>query len=112
MVNRLTVVAEDETAARQAARPHAGAVLQNYARAGALGSDPALRSAEPAALFEQFDRDWCFVGTPEQVVSRIQRYAEAGVSHIQARVCPGDMPAELVARTLELMGKAVLPEFR
>lgn len=112
MVNRLTVVAEDETAARQAARPYAGAVLQNYARAGALGSDPAVRAGTPEALLEQFDSDWCFVGTPEQVVGKIQRYADAGVTHIQARVCPGDMPADLVARTLELMGKAVLPEFR
>ncbi|MEA2638635.1 MAG: hypothetical protein QOF51_29 [Chloroflexota bacterium] len=111
MINRLTVVAETEQEARQVARTYVGAVLQGYARGGALGDDPNERNASPEELFERFDVDWCLVGTPAQVAERVRRYAEAGVTHIQVRVCPADIPSELAVRTVELLGREVLPQF-
>jgi alkanesulfonate monooxygenase SsuD/methylene tetrahydromethanopterin reductase-like flavin-dependent oxidoreductase (luciferase family) len=111
-INRLAVVADTEAAARDAARVYAGRVLQRYARAGALGDDPSVKSGQPEELFAQFDADWCLVGTPDQVAARIQRYADAGVTQIQLRVSPDDMPIATAARTVELVATALLPKFR
>jgi len=111
-INRLAVVADTESAAREAACLYAGRVLQRYARGGAMGDDPALKSAAPEELFERFDADWCLVGTPETVAARIQRYADAGVTQIQMRLSPDDIPIETAARTIELLGTVVLPKFR
>jgi len=109
VANRLTLVAESEAEAREAARAYVGAVLQSYARAGALGDDLRTASAPPGELFEAFDTDHCLVGTPDQVIARIRQYTDAGVTHIQARVSPADIPLEIAARSVELLGKAVLP---
>jgi alkanesulfonate monooxygenase SsuD/methylene tetrahydromethanopterin reductase-like flavin-dependent oxidoreductase (luciferase family) len=111
-INRLAVVDDTDRAARDTARVYAGRVLQRYARGGALGDDPAVKGGEPAALFEQFDADWCLVGTPEIVGARIQRYADAGVTQIQMRLSPDETPIEVAAKTIELLGTAVLPKFR
>jgi alkanesulfonate monooxygenase SsuD/methylene tetrahydromethanopterin reductase-like flavin-dependent oxidoreductase (luciferase family) len=111
-INRLAVVADTESAARETACLYAGRVLQRYARGGAMGDDPAVKSASPEELFERFDADWCLVGTPETVAARIQRYADAGVTQIQMRLSPDDIPIETAARTVELLGSVILPKFR
>ncbi|HZT08906.1 MAG TPA: LLM class flavin-dependent oxidoreductase [Chloroflexota bacterium] len=111
-INRLAVVADSDSAARAAARIYAGRVLQRYARNGALGSDPEVVSGEPGQLFERFDLDWCLVGTPDVVIERIQRYVDAGVTQIQMRVSPDDLPLDVAARSVELIGEAVLPKFQ
>ncbi len=111
-INRLAVVADSDEAARKAARVYAGRVLQRYARNRALGDDPAVISGQPEELFERFEADWCLVGTPEGVTQRIQRYADAGVTQIQMRLSPDDIPVETAARTIELLGTAVLPKFQ
>ena len=48
-------------------------------------------------------------GSPETVCARLADYARAGVTHVQLRVVPGDMPAALVARTITLAGEEILP---
>lgn len=112
--NRLTLLAETEAEARQLAEQHVGEVLHFYATRGgsSLARDPAMRSKTPAQLFWELDEDRCLVGTPAQLVARAQRYADAGVTHILARVCPHDIPIEHAVRTVELLGKSVLPAFR
>jgi alkanesulfonate monooxygenase SsuD/methylene tetrahydromethanopterin reductase-like flavin-dependent oxidoreductase (luciferase family) len=111
--NRLTLLAETESEARALAEEHVGEVLAFYARRGAqMPKDPSIAARTPAQLFHELDETRCLVGTPEQVVATAQRYADAGVTHILARVCPHDIPAEHAVRTVELLGKSVLPRFR
>lgn len=112
VANRLALVADSETQARRAARDYCGRVLQRYARMGSLGPDPSIAAKTAEELFEACDENRCLVGTPDQVVARIRRYADAGVTHIQARVSPDAIPLEIAARTVELMGQSVLPQFR
>jgi alkanesulfonate monooxygenase SsuD/methylene tetrahydromethanopterin reductase-like flavin-dependent oxidoreductase (luciferase family) len=111
-INRLAVLAEDEAQAREVATTYAGRVLQRYARAGSFGNDPALAERGPAALFAEYDADWCLVGTPAQVVERVRRYAGVGVTQIQVRVSPDEIPLEAAARTVELLGRDVIPQLR
>jgi alkanesulfonate monooxygenase SsuD/methylene tetrahydromethanopterin reductase-like flavin-dependent oxidoreductase (luciferase family) len=111
-INRLAVLAANEAEARDVAATYAGRVLQRYARAGSFGNDPALAERGPAALFDEFDADWCLVGTPAQVIQRVRRYADAGVTQIQVRVSPDEVPLAAAARTVELIGREVIPHFR
>ncbi len=46
------------------------------------------------------------------VVPRVEAYAAAGVTDLVLRVAPGDMPPDLVARTITLAGQQILPRFR
>jgi alkanesulfonate monooxygenase SsuD/methylene tetrahydromethanopterin reductase-like flavin-dependent oxidoreductase (luciferase family) len=111
--NRLTVVAETEKEVREAAVGPVGEVLGFYAGMGAqMPRDPTIRSKTPTQLFEELDESRCIVGTPEQVSERLRRYERAGVTHILARLCPHDIPPEHAVRTVELLGKSVLPQFR
>jgi alkanesulfonate monooxygenase SsuD/methylene tetrahydromethanopterin reductase-like flavin-dependent oxidoreductase (luciferase family) len=111
--NRLTLVAETEAEAHRLAEEYVGEVLAFYARRGAQmprDSDNASKAA--AALFHELDESRCLVGTPGQVIARAKKYEAAGVTHILARLVPHDIPAEHALRTVELLGKHVLPEFR
>ncbi len=108
-INRLAVVHEDEAQARELAGAYAGKVLQRYARGGAFGNDPAIAERGPRALFEEYDADWCLVGTPAQVIARIRRYVDVGVTQIQLRVSPDEMPLHAAAHTIELIGRDVQP---
>jgi alkanesulfonate monooxygenase SsuD/methylene tetrahydromethanopterin reductase-like flavin-dependent oxidoreductase (luciferase family) len=111
--NRLTLVAETEAEAHEMAEPYVGSVLQFYARRGAqMPKEQGLAAKATADLFHEFDDTRCLVGTPEQVVAKARRYEKAGVTHILARICPGDIPVEGAVRTVELLGRFVLPEFR
>src|SRR5204862_7317814 len=111
-INRLAVVAEDEASAREVAAPFAGRVLQRYARGGALGDDPSLATLPPEQLLARFEESHCLLGTPEMAAQQMRRYAEAGVTQIQLRVSPDEMPIEAAARTVELLGERVLPGLR
>jgi alkanesulfonate monooxygenase SsuD/methylene tetrahydromethanopterin reductase-like flavin-dependent oxidoreductase (luciferase family) len=110
-INRLTVVAESDEAARGLAAPYVGRVLQRYARQGALGSDPTLSARGPGELLDDFQASHCLLGTADAVVAQVARYAEAGVTQIQVRVSPDEMPIEAAVATVELLGKRVLSEF-
>ncbi len=111
--NRLTVVAGDEEEARRLAEQFAGEVLQFYARRGAqMPKEPGIASKTPTELIRELQESRCLIGTPDQVAATAQRYADAGVTHILARVCPHDIPMEHAIRTVELLGKWVLPRFR
>jgi alkanesulfonate monooxygenase SsuD/methylene tetrahydromethanopterin reductase-like flavin-dependent oxidoreductase (luciferase family) len=107
-INRLAFVADDEATARTAATEYAGKILWRYARAGAFG-DPGIADRGAAALFAEYDADWCLVGTPQHVAERVRRYAKAGVTQIQLRVTPEETPLEVAARTVDLVGRDVQP---
>jgi len=55
-------------------------------------------------------------GTPEplpdrikQVAGLLERYAAAGVTHLQLRVAPAGLPSSVVEQTISLLGEHVLP---
>jgi alkanesulfonate monooxygenase SsuD/methylene tetrahydromethanopterin reductase-like flavin-dependent oxidoreductase (luciferase family) len=111
--NRLTLVAESEAEANALAEQYVGEVLGFYANRGAqMPSEMVGGRQSPAELFHALNESRCLVGTPEQVTATAQRYADAGVTHILARLCPHGIPTEHAVRTVELLGKYVLPEFR
>jgi len=111
--NRLTLVAETEAEARALAEPYCGEVLSFYANRGAQMPEEYVRKGKsPAELFNAFDETRCLVGTPDNVIERARRYEQAGVTHIMARITPHGIPPEHAVRTVELLGKHVLPEFR
>lgn len=111
--NRLTLVAETEAEALRIAEQYLGDILHFYARRGAqMPKEPGIAAKTPAQLLQELNDTRCLVGTPEQVVATARRYADAGVTHILARVAPHDIPMEHALRTVELLGKWVLPQFR
>ncbi len=111
--NRLTLVAETEAEARALAEDYCGEVLAFYANRGAQMPPGSVRAGKsPAQLFAELDETRCLVGTPDQVIARVRRYEEAGVTHILARITPHGIPPEHAVRTVQLLGEHVLPAFR
>ena len=111
--NRLTLVAETAEEAQALAEPYCGEVLGFYANRGAQMPKEYVRAGKsPAELFQVFDETRCLVGTPDRVIERARRYEAAGVTHILARITPHGIPPEHAVRTVELLGKHVLPAFR
>jgi alkanesulfonate monooxygenase SsuD/methylene tetrahydromethanopterin reductase-like flavin-dependent oxidoreductase (luciferase family) len=111
-VNRTTFLAPTDAEARREGKAYVSEVLNFYAAFGAI-TDAAGRSLDPATdLFEAVGDEVYFVGSPASCVQSMQRYVEAGVTQFNFRVSMGDMPAELVARNIRLLGEEVLPRFR
>jgi alkanesulfonate monooxygenase SsuD/methylene tetrahydromethanopterin reductase-like flavin-dependent oxidoreductase (luciferase family) len=108
VANRITLVADSEAEARRDGREWCGPQIERYVRVGGIAWD----AGAGADLFDGLEADRCLIGTPEQVVARVRRYADAGVTHIQARVSLADCPLEIAARSIELLGRSVLPEFQ
>ena len=105
VVNRVVVLGEDGDEVRARSAPFVDELLAHYVRIRSilddrgepidLGGVPALRD------------EIVLVGTPAEVRERLGEYAAAGVTHVQARVWPSDMPLEAVERTLRLLGEGV-----
>lgn len=111
-VNRITFVAEDSAQAWQQATPYVANLLRKYVIIGALRDADALLgpSGDQPEVLRHAARDICLIGSPDEVAAELGRYAEAGVTHVQLRVAPSDMPIELIERTVSLVGKRVLPD--
>jgi alkanesulfonate monooxygenase SsuD/methylene tetrahydromethanopterin reductase-like flavin-dependent oxidoreductase (luciferase family) len=56
------------------------------------------------------DADMIIVGDPDQCLTKMLRYAELGVDQLICYVQFGYLPHESVTRTIELLGKHVIPE--
>ena len=54
----------------------------------------------------------CVLGTPDDCIEACQKYEAAGVDLLLCLVNPLKIPHESVMRTIELMGKEVIPHFR
>ncbi len=106
-INRLCFLAESAEKAIEQGRPYVTKVLRAYASRGALGP----HQPEDPRLLENTLGDVCLVGTPEAVCQQLEGYAAAGVTRLELRVAPGDMPLELVQRTVKLVGERVIPRF-
>lgn len=112
-MNRTTFVAETDEQARREGKPYVSSVLHFYAQFGAL-QDGQGHSLDPQKdLFEMVGDEIHFTGSPETVREGIRKYRdEAGVTQFNLRVSPGNLPLELAARTVTLLGEHVLPHFR
>lgn len=107
-INRLCFVAESHDQALEQGRPYVTKVLRAYASRGALGA----HSADDPQLLEHALDDVCLVGTPDEALCAVQRYVEAGVTRFELRVAPGDVPLDLVERTVRLVGERVIPRLK
>ena len=108
--NRLTLVAETEDEARRLGREMLGPTLLGYAKMGSLG-ERFKGATDAAEVFDTLADDICVVGTPDQVIARLQAYADAGVTHVQARVRPRGATVDAAKRTIALLSRHVLPAF-
>lgn len=106
--NRMVLAAEDGEEARRLAETHLGRVLRWYG--GRRGAADGAKT--PADWFKEQGDSCCLAGSPDQVIAAARRYEEIGVTRIEARLVPHDAPIEVAMRTVELMGKEVLPAFR
>lgn len=110
-INRTAFLAPTEEQARREGKGFVSDVLNFYAAFGAV-TDAAGTPLDPNTdLFERVGEEIYFVGSPAMVIDSMARYVEAGVTQFNFRVSMGDMPAELVERTIRLLGEQVLPRF-
>jgi alkanesulfonate monooxygenase SsuD/methylene tetrahydromethanopterin reductase-like flavin-dependent oxidoreductase (luciferase family) len=61
---------------------------------------------------EFHEADMVIVGDPERCLEKMKRYADYGVDEILCRIEFGHLSHESKMRTLELLGKEVLPELK
>ena len=74
---------------------------------------PAAASGRSRATFDPQvfdDADMIIVGDPDQCLEKMQQYAELGVDQLICYVQFGYLSHESVMRTIELLGKEVIPE--
>jgi alkanesulfonate monooxygenase SsuD/methylene tetrahydromethanopterin reductase-like flavin-dependent oxidoreductase (luciferase family) len=96
-INRLAFVASSAESIDVLKRQYVAGALQGYAR--------------PGESLEQMVDDVALVGTPEQVSAQLERYAAAGVTHVFARLSLDETPPQVARRTIELLGRDVIPRF-
>ena len=64
-------------------------------------------------FFEYMAEDRFMIGTPEHCTQEVKKYAEkTGIRNIMCRMVFPQAPSEVIARSIELFGKEVIPEFR
>jgi alkanesulfonate monooxygenase SsuD/methylene tetrahydromethanopterin reductase-like flavin-dependent oxidoreductase (luciferase family) len=97
IVNRLTLAAQSSSQVAELAKAYLGSTLRGYGVGDAL--QPAID-------------DLALVGTPDQIVAQVERYRQAGVTHLFARVSLDEMPLEVAQQTIELFGREVIPRTR
>ena len=108
-VNRLVALAPTDQAARLECGPYLEPVLDFYADRKVLADRQGVPlTTGQGSLLDFVGDDVAMIGSPSTVNTIIEAYAAAGVTHIQARVRPGDMPMAMVARTIKLLGEEVI----
>ena len=106
-INRLCCLADSDQQALDEGRQYVTRVLRAYASSGALKEDP-----DDPRLLDKVLGEVALAGSPETVARLMQPYVDAGVTRFELRVAPGDMPPELVARTIRLAGERLIPRFQ
>jgi alkanesulfonate monooxygenase SsuD/methylene tetrahydromethanopterin reductase-like flavin-dependent oxidoreductase (luciferase family) len=111
-INRTTFLAPTDEQARREGKPYVTDVLKFYAAFGAITDAEGNPLDRHSDLFERVGDEICFVGSPASCITSMERYVDAGVTQFNLRVSMGDMPGELVERSIRLLGEQVLPRFR
>jgi len=107
-INRLCAVADSREQALRESGPYVASVLSGYAR---MRANPRLDAADPQLLEHALEQVW-LCGSPEQVRDQIEEYVAAGITRFELRVAPAEIPYELAAQTVTLIGEQVIPRFR
>jgi alkanesulfonate monooxygenase SsuD/methylene tetrahydromethanopterin reductase-like flavin-dependent oxidoreductase (luciferase family) len=97
IVNRLALAAQSSGQVAELAETYLGSTLRGYGVGDALL--PAIN-------------DLALVGTPDQIVAQVERYRQAGVTHLFARLSLDEMPVDVAQQTIELFGREVIPRTR
>lgn len=105
IVNRITVIEEDAAALDPLVDRHVAPLISAYASFGTVRLGDAPAGADRTG-------DLALLGTPDQLVEQLLRYLLAGVTGVQFRVSPGGLPIRHAVRTVELLGREVLPRVR
>ena len=112
-INRTTFVAETDERARKEGKPYVSQVLNFYGQMGLIEDSQGNPIDPQKDLFETVGDEIYFVGSPETCLESIRHYHDqAGVTQFNLRISMGNMPLELVERSVTLLGKHVLPHFR
>ena len=112
-VNRTAFLAETDKKARSEGKPYVSQVLNFYGKMGSIEDHQGNPLDPQDDLFEAVGEEIVLVGTPQKCLESLQRYHdEAGVDQFNLRISPGNMPFELVQRTITLLGEEVLPHFQ
>ncbi|MDA2932833.1 LLM class flavin-dependent oxidoreductase [Acidobacteria bacterium AH-259-D05] len=113
VINRTTFVAETDERARTEGKPYVGQVLNFYGQMGLIQDGQGNPLDPQTDLFEATGDEMYFAGSPETCLESIRKYhEEAGVTQFNLRISMGNMPLELVQRTVTLLGEHVLPNFK
>ena len=75
---------------------------------------PVLQAiAEGRMSVEDFDKeDMVIAGDPDKIVRKVERYEKAGVDHLLCYMQVGYLKHEHILRSIELIGREVIPHFR
>ncbi|MEC9375864.1 MAG: LLM class flavin-dependent oxidoreductase [Pseudomonadota bacterium] len=110
-VNRTTFLAPTNRIAQKEGMPYVEDVLNFYARMRALKDIDGNILLPKTNLFEKTGKEIYFLGTPSSCIDEMTCYIDAGVTQFNFRVGMGDMPIELIERTVKLLGEKVIPHF-
>jgi alkanesulfonate monooxygenase SsuD/methylene tetrahydromethanopterin reductase-like flavin-dependent oxidoreductase (luciferase family) len=66
--------------------------------------DGTFARAGDSVVVREIIPQLALVGSPHTVRRELDRYEAAGVTHVQMRVRPADLPLPHVQRTIELVG--------
>jgi alkanesulfonate monooxygenase SsuD/methylene tetrahydromethanopterin reductase-like flavin-dependent oxidoreductase (luciferase family) len=93
-------VAETTEEAIETAKPHLDLYLDT-------------RMYGKSAKYEDLrDREQVLIGSPKDVVEMLKKYQDAGCDHIMMLMNFGGLPHEKVLKSMELVAKEVMPEFK
>jgi alkanesulfonate monooxygenase SsuD/methylene tetrahydromethanopterin reductase-like flavin-dependent oxidoreductase (luciferase family) len=86
-------------------------LAQNYAT---YDYTKAIADMDPGFLtFDYLDKiGACLVGDPDRIIATARRYEAAGCDLLLCLMQPHAIPHERVLRSIELVGRHVIPEFR
>lgn len=104
-------IAEDQAVALREARPY---LEQKYRAYSAWGQDKVLPAGEQFTLpFDELVQDRFIIGDPASCVHQIEVYQqELGVNHMLLRLQWPGMSQATVLRSIELLGRYVIPHFK
>ncbi|WP_232700111.1 LLM class flavin-dependent oxidoreductase [Brevibacillus daliensis] len=92
-----TFVAETREEAIRIAKPHLNLYLDT-------------RQYGKGAQYEDLEqREQLLIGTPEDVITMLKKYQQAGLDHIMMLMNFGGLPHEQVLKSMELVAKQVMP---
>jgi alkanesulfonate monooxygenase SsuD/methylene tetrahydromethanopterin reductase-like flavin-dependent oxidoreductase (luciferase family) len=71
------------------------------------------KQAEGRFKLQEFDNeDMVIVGTPDECIEKFMKYEDAGVDQVLCYLNFGYVPHEAVCKSIELLGKYVIPELK